>query len=148
MYDQFSTDPKVEEEGVWLQYEGFRVRVTYAGESNKKYTKVLEAKTRPFRRAIQNGSFSNDRSIQLLMEVFAEAVILDWNVEDFVDEQIGEIVWKKGIQAKDGSVVPFSKAEVLKALKALPALFLDIKGQAESIAIFRKDDLEEDSKNS
>lgn len=147
MWSQFSTDPNVEREGVWLDYGDFRIRVTYAGETNKKYAKTLEGLTRPHRRQIASGNFSNARSMAILYEAYATAVIMDWETADGEDNTIGQTIWKKGIQAKDGSLIPVTKENIVATFKALPKLFLDVREQAESVALFRADDIEEEGKN-
>lgn len=147
MWSQFSTDPNVEAEGVWLDYGDFRVKIRYAGESNKKYTRALESRTRPFRRQIANGTFSDDRSKDIFCDVYAEAVVVDWNVAEDDDAAIGETIWKRGIHGKDGGILPYTKDNVKMVLKALPPLFNDIRQSAESIALFRADEMEEDGKN-
>lgn len=141
MFDQFETDKSLEQEGVWLDYGDFRIRVAHSGGSNKKYAKLLEEKTKPFRRAIKVGSFPEERSRAILYEVFAKSIILDWNV---LDEQ-GD--WVKGIHRKGGGVLEFTEENVIESLKLLPALFNDIQDSASSIALFKAEELEEDSKN-
>lgn len=147
MWQQFSTDPNIEKEGVWLDYGDFRIRVTYAGETNKKYAKKLEVLTRPHRRQLASGNFSNERSMAILHEVYAETVILDWQTASGEDGAIGETIWKKGIQAKDGSLLPVNKDNIIATFKGLPKLFLDVREQAESVSIFRADEIEEEGKN-
>jgi hypothetical protein len=147
MWNQFSTDPNVEKEGVWLDYGDFRIRVTYAGETNKKYAKTLETLTRPHRRQIASGNFSNARSMAILYEVYATAVIMDWETAKGDDNIIAQTIWEKGIQAKDGSLLPVTKENIIAVFKALPKLFLDVREQAESVAVFRADEIEDEGKN-
>jgi hypothetical protein len=148
MWAQFSTDPNVEKEGVWLDYETFRIKVTFAGETNKKYTKLLEILTRPHRRQIANGTFSNERSTAILHRAYAETVILDWETVTGEDNAINQRIFERGIQSRDGSLLPFNKDNMVATFKALPRLFLDVKEQAESIAHFRAEEVENEVKNS
>lgn len=148
MWQQFSTDPKVEKEGVWLDYDTFRVKVTHAGQTNKKYTKLLETLTRSHRRQIANGTFSNERSLAIMHQVYAETVVMDWETVVGEDNAIHERIFERGIQAKDGTILPFTKDNVVAVFKALPRLFLDIRDQSESIVNFRSEEIEEEAKNS
>ena len=52
-----------------------------------------------------------------------------------------------GIEGREGDILPFNKEEVQKVFISLPNLFIDIQEQAQSIANFRKSELEDDSGN-
>lgn len=131
----FKTDEKVEQQGVWLDYGETRIRIARAGGANKKFAKVLDKKTKPYRRALASGTMDNDRADTLLRETYAEAVILDWQTK-----VNGE--WKPGIDPEDanlpaGDLLPVNSDNVLLALTALAELYRDIQSQAQSIALFR-----------
>lgn len=140
LYSQFKTNPDYETKGVEITYGNFRVVIARAGGSNKKYATTLEAKTKPYRRAVQTGTLANDVGVQLLKETFAEAVVLNWMTQ--VD---GE--WVQGIEAPDGTIMPFNAANVLKVFMEVNDLFLELQEQATNISLFRDEALEADSKN-
>ena len=52
MYSTFRTDDELERKGIVIEYDSFRVTIARAGGSNKAFERALEAKSRPFRRAI------------------------------------------------------------------------------------------------
>jgi len=141
MYDNFKTDSKSEKEGVWLDYGEFRILICRAGGANKAYQKKLDRLTRPYRRAIATESLDPDVSIGLLHKAYAHAVIKSWETKDSKGKM------KAGIEQPDGSIAPVTKAALEEALKALPDLFMDIKEQAEGIALFRAALREEASEN-
>lgn len=145
MYDNFGTDRTLEVEGVWTNYGDFRVKVAHAGGANRRFLTYGEEKMKPFRRAIDNGSFPRERMENLLFEIYAATVILGWEVDQGKD---GVEDWKSGIEGPDGKLLPFTKENVVKTFSALPSLFYDIKDVAESIAAFKQHDMEDDSKNS
>ena len=147
MYNQFETDPDLETQGIWIDYGDFRVLIGRAGGANKKYLSYAEMKTKPFRRAIQAGTMTEERSRALLYDIFAKTIVLDWQISDGVDEE-GNTIWKKGIHGKDGNVLEFSQENVLQTFKNLPSLFQDLQQAAEGIALFRKEETEADAKNS
>lgn len=140
MYDTFETDPNMEQEGVFLDYGDFRVRIAHAGQGNSKYVKYAEKKLKPVRKAMEAGALGNERSMAIMIDIYAESIILDWQVRNGDD-------WKSGIEARDGSVMPFTRENVENTLRALPNLFLDIQQQAQSIANFRRADLEGEAGN-
>jgi hypothetical protein len=141
MYDVFETDEDLETTGIWLDYGDFRVRIASAGQGNKKYVKYAEKALKPVRKAMQAGALSNERSLAIMSDIYAKTIVLDWEV--LVD---GKMV--KGIEQRDGSIAPFNYENVRQVFLDLPNLFLDIQEQANSIANFRRAELEEDTKNS
>lgn len=147
MFEQFETDQNLETGGIWIDYGDFRVKTARAGGTNKKYLSYAETKTKPFRRAIAAGTMPEERSRALLYDIYAKTVILDWEVNDGEDPKTGEIKWKRGIHKKGGGLLDFTQENVVLTFKLLPAIFFDLQQSAESIALFRKEEMEEDTKN-
>jgi predicted transcriptional regulator len=132
-YDSFRVDKDLERKGVVIDYEKFRVTIARAGGNNKRYEKVLERLSRPYQRAIQTETLDNDKSMDLLKQAYAEAVVLDW--ETNVD---GE--WKRGIEDPDtGELLPFNTENVLRVLRhgELHDIWHDLRSQATKAALFR-----------
>lgn len=146
MYDQFETDANLETAGIWIDYGDFRVQIARAGGANKKYLSYAEAKTKPFRRAIQAGTMPEDRSRALLYDIYAKTVVLNWQISDGENKD-GTTKWKNGIHAKDGSVLEVTPENVMLTFRNLPALFVDLQSAAEGVALFRKEEMEADGKN-
>lgn len=140
LYQQFKTDGGLEKNGIVLDYGDFRVTIARAGGANKRFARSLEARTRPYRRAIQTETMDPERAVELLREVYAESVILRWETQV-------EGEWKSGIEAPDGTLQPFSKENVLRTLNDLPDLFQDIQDQASKAALFRETLREDDAGN-
>lgn len=140
MYNVFETDEDLEKGGVWIDYGDFRIRIASASQGNKKYVNYAEKALRPIRRAMQSGALSNERSQAVFADIYSKTIVLDW-------ETMFEGRMVKGIEQKDGTVGPFNPETVKKALLDLPNLLLDIQEQANSLANFRKADLEEEAKN-
>lgn len=143
MYDVFETDEDLETSGIWLDYGDFRVKIASAGQGNKKYVKYAEKALKPVRKAMQAGALSNERSISIMSDIYAKTIVLDWEV---ADAEKGKM--KKGIEARGGEILPVNYENVRQAFLDLPNLFIDIQEQANSIANFRKAELEEESGNS
>ncbi len=140
MYDLFKTEPVLETEGVILNYGTFKVTIARAGGMNKRYVKVLEAKVRPFRRALQTETLDSEVGLDILREAYAEAIILKWETE-----QNGKFVI--GIESPDRDILPFTKENVVLTLRNLPDLFADIQDQANKTATFRQDEKEKAAGN-
>ena len=141
MYEAFETDGTLETAGVWFDYGSFRVLCAHASNGNKKYLKLAEAKLKPLRRAIDTGAIDNERSMEVMAEIFAKTVILGWEV--MVDGK-----WKKGMHNRAGEIISFTEAHVIQAFKDLPSLFSDIQQAALDVSNYRKAEVEADSKNS
>ncbi len=141
MYSQFKTDTKMETNGIVIDYGDFRVTIARAGGANKKYAKLLETKTQPYRRAIQTETMDNELAIDVLRQVYSEAVVLNWETK--CDDK-----FKKGIEAPNGGDLLAAKpVNIVATFKALPDLFSDIQAQANKVALFREQVLEEDAGN-
>lgn len=140
LYKQFKTDTNLETNGIIIDYGSTRITIARAGGSNKRFGKVLDAKTRPVRRAIQTETLENEKFLDILRESYAEAIILKWETK--IDEE-----WKEGIEGEDGELMPVNPANIVKTLKALPDLFTDLQEQASKAALFRQSLRDEDVKN-
>jgi len=144
--NQFATDKRLEKEGILLNYGTDRIRAARAGGANKKFAKVLEAKTRSIRRALAVGAVDNDRSNAILAETYAEAVILNWehNVGSLEEPE-----WKVGIDPEDAGknegdagssgkeLLSVTVENVKAVLLNLPDLFTDIQEQVKTGMLFR-----------
>lgn len=140
MYNVFETDENLETSGIVVDYGDFRVRVASAGQGNKEYVRYAEKKLKPVRKAMDVGALSNKRSQAIMADIYAETVILGWEVLQGKE-------WVSGIENSKGEIVDFNKENVMVALNDLPRLFLDLQEQAMLLSNFRKSDLEEEGKN-
>ncbi len=140
LYQQFKTSSEYETKGVIIDYGSCRITIARSGGSNKRYNKVLDNKTKPFRRLIQTQSFPLERLQDLIKETIAECVILKWETK--VEDE-----FKVGIEGEDGTLLPFTYDNVLKTLNNLPDLFADIQLQAQQASLFKEVEQEEDLKN-
>lgn len=137
LYKTFKTDPSLETSGVDLNYganesgEQIIIRIARAGGANKAYEKALANKIRPIKRQIQTGTVAEATLKEIMREVYAETVILGW----------------EGVEDENGDPLPFTSENAKKLFVDLPDLFSDIQGQAQEIAIFRTDVMDETVKN-
>lgn len=152
MYSKFKTNDNLEQNGVILDYGPFRITIARAGGTNKKFAKIMEAKAKPYRRAIATETLDEKVATNMLYEAFAEGIILNWEVlktgeKDEKGKKLPDS-HVSGIEGPDGEMMQFTQENVITTFENLPELFLEIKSQAESSALFKEDDVKEDSKNS
>lgn len=133
MYRQFKTDPKLEQQGIELDYGDFVVTAARAGGTNRSYQRVLNQKTRPYRRAIAAGAMEPELEQRLLRETIAETCILGWHTR--VD---GEL--RPGIESPEGGeLLPVTTENLLSTFEALPLLYEDLAQQITNGALFRQE---------
>lgn len=147
LYSQFQTDKNVEKDGVVLEYgktaDGrvISIRIARAGGANSRYSKLLEAATKPYRRQLQNETMDNDIAEGITQKVYAQAVVLGWENVEFPVLDENDKPTGKFEEAK------FTVDNCVKLFKDLPDLWNDIQNQATRAALFRQDILEADAKN-
>lgn len=142
LYDTFQTDDNLEQNGIWVDYGDFRVKIAAASSKNKKYEKVAERRYKPVRKLAEVGALSSERAQQIVAGIYAEAVVLDW--ETRVKNE-----WKKGIEAPEGDkLLPVNQENVESTLMALPRLLQDLQEQAGSMVNFQNAEKETERGNS
>ncbi len=147
MYAQLETDKALETKGVEVDYGSFRVTLARAGGANKRYEKLLDAKSKPHRRAMKTETMDNEVAIGVMREVYADSIILHWESKDAKGK------WVVGIEAKPKKVgdpiniVPFNRDNVVQAMVDLPELLIWFKDDAEKLSLYLVQLLEEDVKN-
>ena len=121
-YDIYETDKNMETgAGVALEYPFGTIIIHRAGGSNKRFAAVLSAKIKPHRRKHEQGLVDDDLAEKILVETYAETVIVGW----------------KGIYDKNGKELPFTIQNCIDLLINLPDLFKDIQEQANNFATFK-----------
>lgn len=140
LFSAYKTDNKLETEGVTFELYGNRVTMARAGGANPAFQAAMSKKTMPYRRAIAQSSMDPREELKILREVYAETVILNWEVRR------GD-AWVQGIESEDGSTIPYSRENVIKTLTALPELFMELQNLASSAMHFRAEVLEADAGN-
>lgn len=147
MFKQFRTSKTAEKAGVIFDYGSFRVRLARMADSNPEFAKAMERKMRPHRRADRAGMLHADKKAALVREVFAEAVVLDWEVCKDDTLPLDKREYEQGIEGEDGKLQPFNYETVLATLKELPDLFNALLGDATDREAFLAEQAEEDAKN-
>lgn len=131
-YKVFGTNKDLEAgKGVTLQYPGFSIVINRAGGANKKFASIMAAKLKPHRQKFERGLLDDETSQQILLETYAESVVIGWN----------------GVTDKAGKKIPFTPSACVKLFTDLPDLFDDVKNQANNAAVFRDENEAVEEKN-
>jgi hypothetical protein len=148
-YGAFRSDLSAEQEGLELDYGPFRVTIARAGGSNKSYERILEALTKPYRRAIQLETLDSKISEKIMKEAMARAVVLNWEVLVDADGNPDPegTTYKQGIEHPDtGDLLPFTWENVMEVLqhKEIQNLYHDLRVQSGKEALFLQTRREEE----
>lgn len=134
----FETNKDLEQGGIRIDYGKYYFQVARAGGENTRYRDMLRQRLAPHNRAINTGTMDETLAQNIIRDVFAETVILDW----------GSLAHGEGkMIARDGSALEFSAENVKMILKQLPDLAADLQQQAGSAALYRAVLAEFDAKN-
>jgi len=137
LYKQFETNAVIEAAGVKVEFgenDDLTIptfHISRIAKSNKRYSKALEAATRPYRRQIELGTMSENVADKLFRDVFVTTILLGW----------------ENVQGRDGTLLEFNKENASMLLKDLPELFDDLQEKAKSASLFRETALEDEAKN-
>ena len=147
LYKQFKTDKHLENEGIELEYgvasngKPIVITIARAGGANSKFQKLMALKVKPYKRQIDNGTMDDETGERIAREVYAEAIVLDWQNVEF------PILDNDGQPTDETEFLPYTPANCVRLFTDLPDLYADIREQASSASLFREHLLEEDVKN-
>jgi hypothetical protein len=148
LYELYKTDSNLEKNGKELTFAdgAVRVKLARAGGANQRFEKILTANSKPYRRAIQAELMSNEKANELLMQTYAEAIVLSW--ETLVEKEDGTEEYVKGLMLEGSDEIqPATKDNIFKVFKAVPDLFREMAEEANKITNYRNYEQEEDAKN-
>lgn len=130
-YKAFRTSEQLERDGVFLDFGDFRIRIARAGGHNSAYTSRLAAAFRPYRRQIQTDTLGEAKAEEILLNVFADTVVKGW----------------EGVTDEHGNPIEFSRGAVVKLFDDLPDLYRIVREEADKLANFRAEEVEDAAKN-
>ena len=134
IYKLFSTEEKYEKDGVWLEFgDGLKIKIARAGGRNKQYLKELNKLQRKYGRLIENDVLENSKADELLAEIYAKTILLDW----------------EGITDENDKPLLFNVSNAKKILLDIPDLFILIRNESSKLTNFREQEsnIEEIEKN-
>jgi hypothetical protein len=124
----FGTDESLVEKGVFVNVGDAEVRIRKW--ENEDFNRLFRKKMQPYRGQSQNGTLGDGVAEEIMDEVIAETIIVDW-------ENV----------TRGGDEVECNTENVLEALEDYPEFREEIINQAQTISNFQKNQLEEDEKN-
>jgi hypothetical protein len=120
MFNIYSVDTNKQEDGDWFDYEGAEFLIAYA--NNPKYIAARKRLERPFKRAIERGTISEEDQRRITCEALAEGVLLNW-------KNVG-----------DGkSPIEYTKEVAAEALRLNPDFLTFVVEVAADIANYKKE---------
>lgn len=138
LFKALETNPEVERDGIIIALgnnskgKPMEIRVARAGGANDRFGRLVKARMKPYKRQIDNDIISEEVAKRLMREVYAEAVVLGWsNIED-----------------RDCNPLDFSVENCKMLFEQLPALFEIVQEEAQRMASFRAEVLEQEAGNS
>lgn len=152
LYEMFEMDTDLEREGITVNYGSVKFLIARAGGRNKAFKTVFGAKTKKYRHQIDNETLTDDAADRIIIESYAEAVVLGWwsRVEDENGDPIlkkGEEQWVDTILNKEGKKLKFSVNACIALFQDLPDLFANLQQMSQKSANYRKELEEEDEGN-
>lgn len=128
----FGTDKTAEIEGIWVDYpNGVSMKIARMGGANTEYSRYLTNQLKPYKFQIDRGTLSEDKSREILLEVFARYVLKDW----------------KGVTDEKGRPIEYSVEAAKKVLAEYPELLNELQTLASDYRRFAREVLEETAKN-
>lgn len=128
----FGTDKTAEIEGIWVDYpNGVSMKIARMGGANTEYSRYLTNQLKPYKFQIDRGTLSEDKSREILLEVFARYVLKDW----------------KGVTDEKGQPIEYSVEAAKKVLAEYPELLNELQTLASDYRRFAREVLEETAKN-
>ncbi|GAI86252.1 unnamed protein product [marine sediment metagenome] len=130
--ESIKTDLKKETEGVWVDFEvGIRLKIARA--RNVAYRESMRKIMEPRRKTIREGGMELEELQDLVKQVQAETVLLDWeNIED-----------------KDGNSIKHSSEQALAFFNdpELRDFYTFVVTQSENMENFKKELVKDSEKN-
>lgn len=130
----FGTNASLETDGIWIDYGEYgKFKIARAGGKNQAFTNRMEREMRPYRAGIRMGTIDDGVIENISRRVFAETVVLDWEIADY--DESGEVV-----------PVPFSVDKCVELFSKYPDLFRDILQQSQQVVNFVEETRAHDGK--
>lgn len=140
-YAAYDVDKSLEQSGIYIEFDTFRVKVKRVGGSNEAFSDLYEQKMKPYNATIRAGKTLPDGvAEQIIAECHARESIIAWETRD------GE-KWKPGVADESGKIGPDNYESRVKILAKYPQIAKTITDDASDYALFIRKENEEQAKN-
>jgi hypothetical protein len=128
LYDIFETSKSHETQGVDFEIsKGVRFTLARAGGANKKYQQIMTKLMQPYQREFNNGTMDSEKMQDIIVLAFVKGCLLGW----------------EGVTDRAGQPLEFNEGNALKLFAELPDLFFALNEQANKVANYRIEQVEE-----
>lgn len=128
----FGTDRAAEIEGIWVDYpNGVSMKIARMGGANTEYARYLTNQLKPYKFQLDRGTLSEEKSKEILLDVFARYVLKDWS----------------GVTDEKGQPIEYCVEAARKVLAEYPELLNELQTLASDYRRFAQEVLEETAKN-
>ncbi len=133
IYELYLTDEEREKSGFWYDVtDTCKILLARAGGSNIRFLKAVQDKTQPHRHKLDDlDKMDPGLANKLMIEAFAESVVLDWT----------------GVTDVKGKEIKFSKKHAINLLTELHDLFDELRDAASKQSNYRASVITGDIKN-
>lgn len=125
-YAQFESDKDKEAQGSWVQIGTMKFKIARAGGANEAFLKEVARRFKPLQAAINNDQLPAAMAQKIVVEVFADTIVLDW----------------QDVAGRDGQELPYSKENCVVLLTDLPNLFAELQRESQNASNFSREQLE------
>jgi len=133
----FGVTKETVKEGVWINYgDDEKIKISMVSPHNTEFQKEMNRLQKKYRRAIQLETLDDEEGNELLHQVYAKTIVLDW-----------QGITEPDIEDEDAPEIPFSVENCVRVFKKYPHLFADIREQSQSLALFMAAQQEVNAKN-
>jgi Zn-finger nucleic acid-binding protein len=147
-YAYFKTDAHMERNGVWLDLGPFRVLLARSGGANKEFSRLLQAKMKPYERQQKNKTVDERVVLEKSAEAYASKVFLQ--IQTRIEPEEGsnaEPTYRDGYFNADGEFVQDSYESRKQLLVDMEDLFHQVIEESSALANFRREELEQTEGN-
>lgn len=130
LYEDFGADKDLQKDGKWLEFDGYKVLVAYAGDGNKKYENLLEKLCAPYQDKLSRKKVSKatrKKVHEAVVKTYARTIVLGW----------------EGIK-RGSTVVEYSQKVCEEILTELPEFFSEIHSFANELSNYQDDCIDDD----
>jgi hypothetical protein len=119
----FKTNEKMEQEGIFFEIsDGVRFRIKRFDGSSAAVKSLMAKYYKPYAKTIEMGGMSDDKQNEILIRVFVESCMIDW----------------QGIEI-NGEEKDFEPELAIKLLTSLPVMTNNLVAYASDFKNFRED---------
>ncbi len=130
LFEEFGANKDLQKDGKWVEFDGYKVLIAYAGEGNAKYESILEKKCAPYQEKLSRKKVSKATRMKVhaaIVSTYAQAIVLGW----------------EGVK-RGSTVIEYSPKACEAILLELPEFFSEIHKFANELSNFQDDDVDDD----